>query len=488
MARAKKIHEDQALLQIRSKDEMNLAEFPFCQLSNKSPRTKVIAFGYDSVENDGSIIRREWRVEGGAECGLPRPIDEDVYVALMLLTTRQGFESQKVTFTIYELLEVLGWDKSGKSYSRIRASLRRLRNLSIEAVNAFKDNRTKRYEKFLGFGIIDDYEINAGPVSEPSLPFPDDAEVPAGKSYIRWNSRLFKSFKDGYIKNLDHEFYRSLKSTISKRLYRFLDKKFYFGSEIIMDVLQLGYEHIGLSRQSTYPSKVWEKMAGGIAELLKRNYLAMAQRDGKNARFLRANGPILYDLGKQRNTKTASTEAGLHLARLSKQFLKEAIEEGITESQAKKFLKERDETELQRAIDVLAYFRLVIFPRAKDRLDNPAGYLLTLLRDESFEIPSAFISENRRSNANNYRASFASESTIEQIQKEIHHYQQLDKIGEEEFQKLSSEERNKRVNLRITEMMLSKHQMAYQSWPKDLLKEHATYQVKRELAGKIVQR
>jgi hypothetical protein len=488
MARSKKVHEDQALLQIRSKDEMNLAEFPFCQLSNKSPRTKVIAFGYDSVESDGSITRREWRVEGGAECGLPRPIDEDVYVALMLLTTRQGFESQKVTFTIYELLEVLGWDKGGKSYSRIRASLRRLRNLSIEAANAFKDNRTKRYEKFLGFGIIDDYEINAGPVNEPSLPFPDDTEVPAGKSYIRWNSRLFRSFKDGYIKNLDHEFYRSLKSTISKRLYRFLDKKFYFGLEVVIDVLQLGYEHIGLSRQSAYPSKVWEKLSGGIAELMKRNYLASAERNGKNARFLRAEGPILYETGKQRSAKTASTEASLHLARLSKQFLREAIQEGVTESQAKRFLNRCNETELQRAIDLIAYFRLIILPRAKDRLDNPAGYLLTLLRDDSFEIPSAFISESRRNNANNYRASFASEKTIEQLQREIQYYQQLDKVGEEEFQKLSAEEQRKRVNLHITEMMLSKHRTTYQSWPKDLLKEHATYQVKRDLAGKLVQK
>jgi hypothetical protein len=487
MARSKKTSVDQALLQIRSKDEMNLAEFPFCQLSNKSPRTKVIAFGYDSLENDGSIIRREWRVEGGAECGLPRPIDEDVYVALMLLTTRQGFESQKVTFTIYELLEVLGWDKGGKSYSRIRASLRRLRNLSIEAVNAFKDNRTKRYEKFLGFGIIDDYEINNGPTNDLSLPF-DDTEVPAGKSYIRWNTRLFRSFKDGYIKNLDHEFYRSLKSTISKRLYRFLDKKFYFGSEVVIDVLQLGYEHIGLSRQSSYPSKVWEKMCGGVSELLKRNYLASAEREGKVARFLRSNGPVIYDTSKQHSTKPAFGESLLHLARLSKQFLREAVEEGVTETQAKRYLKGRNEAELQRAIDVLTYFREVIMPRAKDRIENPAGYLLTLLRDESFEVPSAIISESRRVNANNYRASFAPESTIQQLQREIYYYQQMDKIGQEEFNKLSPEEQEKCVNMRITEMMLSKHRTTYQSWPKDLLREHATYQVKRELAGRLVTR
>jgi hypothetical protein len=486
MPRAKRIlPEDQALIQIRSKDEMNLAEFPFCQLSNKTPRTKVIAFGYDSVESDGSIIRREWRVEGGAECGLPRPIDEDVYVALMLLTTGQGFESQKVTFTIYELLEVLGWDKGGKSYARIRASLRRLRNLSIEAVNAFKDNRTKRYEKFLGFGIIDDYEINTSPGSEPSLPF-DDAEVPAGKSYIRWNSRLFKSFKDGYIKNLDHEFYRSLKSTISKRLYRFLDKKFYFGSEIFIDVLQLGYEHIGLSRQSSYPSKVWEKLLGGVGELLKRNYLALAKRDGKTAHFLRAEGPIIYGLGKENKARKPSPEENLQSARLSRQFLREAVQEGITESQAKRFLKGQTEAGMQRAIDVLAYFRLVILPRANDKIDNPAGYLLALLRDKGFEVPSSFISKSRSVNADEYRASFASEATISGLQREINYYQQLDKIGEEEFGKLSTAEQERLIDRRISEMMESKHRVTYQSWPKDLLREHATYQVKKELAGKAV--
>ena len=141
---------------------------------------------------------------------------------------------------------------------------------------------------------------------------------------------------------------------------------------------------------------------------------------------------------------------------------------------------------MQRAIDLLAYFRLIILPRAKDRIENPAGYLLTLLRDENFEIPSAFISESRRKNANSYRASFASESTIEQLQREIHHYQQLDKIGEDEFAKLSQAEQEKRINLRITEMMLSKHRTTYQSWPKDLLREHATYQVKKELAAKLI--
>jgi hypothetical protein len=480
MARSKKAQPDQIVANVRAKDEMNLAEFPFCQLSDKAPKTKVLSFSYDFVQEDGAIIRREWRVEGGAECGLPRPIDEDVYVGLMLLTSRQGFESQKIAFTIYELLEVLGWDKSGKSYARIRASLRRLRNLSIEAVNAFKDNQTKRYEKYLGFGIIDDYEISTGSATESPMPY-DDAEVPAGKSYVRWNARLFKSFKDGYIKNLDHEFYRSLKSTISKRLYRFLDKKFYFGAEITIDVLQLGYEHIGLSRQSSFPSKVWEKLAGGVTELRERNYLAAAEREGKIARFVRASGPVIYNSAKR---KPPQAEPLPHIAQLIKQFLQEAAQAGVTNNQAQRFIKGRNETQLQRALDLLAYFREIILPRAKDRLENPAGYLLTLLRDESFEIPSPFISQRRRNNVGDSRAS--AYPAIDQLLSEIQYYQRLDKVGEAEFRKLSATEKERRVDLRIAEMMLSEHRTTYQSWPKDLLREHATYQVKKEIASKFV--
>jgi hypothetical protein len=484
MGRAKKKIDDPVTINLRAKDEMNLAEFPFCQLSDKAPATKVLAFSYDSVQEDGSIIRREWRVEGGAECGLPRPIDEDVYVGLMLLTTRQGFENQKVTFTIYELLEVLGWDKGGKSYSRIRASLRRLRNLSIEAVNAFKDNQTKRYEKYLGFGIIDDYEINTGPEATNLLPFDSGEELPAGKSYIRWNARLFRSFKDGYIKNLDHEFYRSLKSTISKRLYRFLDKKFYFGPEITIDVLQLGYEHIGLSRQSDYPSKVWEKLSAGVNELCERNYLALASREGKIARFIRSTtGVVNYGDAEGR---VAINQAKARLALLTKQVLQEMMDLGVSPSQAKRFVKGRNENSLLRDLDLMTYFRDVIYPRAKERLENPTGYLVVILKDDSFEIPTEFISRRRKSITSENQTSGLENFNLDEIKQQLQYYQHLEVIGEEEYSKLSSLEKEHRIGSYITEMMLSEHRNTYLSWPKDLLQEHAIYQIKKQLAKKIL--
>lgn len=480
MGRSKKKIDDPVTINLRAKDEMNLAEFPFCQLSDKAPATKVLAFSYDSVQEDGSIIRREWRVEGGAECGLPRPIDEDVYVGLMLLTTRQGFENQKVTFTIYELLEVLGWDKGGKSYSRIRASLRRLRNLSIEAVNAFKDNQTKRYEKYLGFGIIDDYEINTGPEATNLLPFDSGEELPAGKSYIRWNVRLFRSFKDGYIKNLDHEFYRSLKSTISKRLYRFLDKKFYFGPEITIDVLQLGYEHIGLSRQSDYPSKVWEKLSAGINELCERNYLTLATREGKIARFIRSTtGAVNYG---DAEGKIAINQAKARLALLTKQVLQEAIEFGVSSNQAKRFVKGRSETALLRDLDLITYFREIIYPKAKERLQNPAGYLVVILKDESFEIPTRFISRRRRSITVEEQIGGLENFNLEKMKQELKYYQDLEAFGEVEYSKLTDLEQEHKIGSCITEMMLSEHRSTYLSWPKDLLREHAIYQIKKQLA------
>lgn len=477
MARSKKIDNKETILFTRTKDEMNLAEFPFCQLSDKESKTKVLTFGYDLAQEDGSVIRREWRIEGGAECGLPRPIDEDVYVGLMLLTTRQGFNNPKIIFTVYELLEVLGWDKSGKSYSRIRASLRRLRNLSIEAVNAFKDNQTKRYEKYLGFGIIDDYEISAGISSDALLQF-DDSEVALGKSYIRWNTRLFKSFQDGYIKNLDQEFYRSLKSTVSKRLYRFLDKKFYFSNEISIDIIQLGYEHIGLSRQSPYPSKVWEKLMSGMTELKQRNYLAKFERKERIAYFLRANGSIIYSLLEEKGESLSAT--AIQQLSLSNQIVQDLTAIGVKSRQAQQIVSGRNIEQLQRILDLILYFRTVILQRSKERIKNPPGYLLTILRDGDFEIPTKFITEQRLNHANIY--SGTSEELVAQLQEDIAYYQQLDRIGEEEFAKVSPIEQEIKINLYLKEMESSAHKATYQLWSRDLLREHATYQVKKELA------
>jgi len=46
---------------------------------------------------------------------------------------------------------------------------------------------------------------------------------------VVWNEILFKSFQDGYVRNLDMSVLRQLKKPAAKRMYRFLDKRLYNG-------------------------------------------------------------------------------------------------------------------------------------------------------------------------------------------------------------------------------------------------------------------
>ena len=58
--------------------------------------------------------------------GLPTAMDDEVMVGLIQLTKRRNnFTDPKVTFSRYELIELLGWPQTGQSYRRIEEALHR---------------------------------------------------------------------------------------------------------------------------------------------------------------------------------------------------------------------------------------------------------------------------------------------------------------------------------------------------------------------------
>ena len=50
---------------------------------------------------------------------------------------------------------------------------------------------------------------------------------PLPLSSFRWNEVIFQSFQSGNLKQLDLELYLKLRLPTTKRMYRFLDKRFY---------------------------------------------------------------------------------------------------------------------------------------------------------------------------------------------------------------------------------------------------------------------
>jgi hypothetical protein len=255
------------------RDEMNLAEFPFALLADRAPEGLSTIKFEDSVEGkDGKLVRRVWTVTGGEEFGLPVATDEEVYVALMEVTKEQGFDQRSMYITRYDLIKRLGWPDKGDSYRRLKEALDRLLGVTIKAEKAFWDNAKQRYVD-VGFHIIDDYALydenpgrkRAG--QQDALPL----------SSITWNQVIFRSFQAGNIKQLDTAFFFGLRSSVSRRLYRYLDKKRYDGKDSFrIGVKKLAFEKLGMSR-TYYPSHIKQELKRAHDELVESGFLSTVE-------------------------------------------------------------------------------------------------------------------------------------------------------------------------------------------------------------------
>lgn len=370
-----KDEETTALAPRIGRDEMNLAEFPFALLSDRAPDGLSTIKFEDSVEGkDGKLVRRIWTVTGGEEFGLPVAGDEEVYVALMEVTKEQGFNKRGVNITRYDLIKRLGWADKGDSYRRLRDSLDRLLGVTIKAEKAFWDIAKQRYVD-VGFHIIDDYALydeNPGrkrPGSQDTLPL----------SFVTWNQVIFRSFQAGNIKQLDTAFFFGLASSVSRRLYRYLDKKRYDGKESFrIGLKKLAFEKLGMSR-SYYPSHIKAELKRAHEELMRAGFLArvdyVPSRGGEEEQAVYHFVQRKYLVARE----VASADVAEALAQ-------ELVEAGVTSAIARQLVSEfGDEVRLQ--LQYLAYRAAqdppaVLVEAIKGKWEPPASYLKARAEEE----------------------------------------------------------------------------------------------------------
>ncbi len=252
-----------------SRDEMNLAEFPLTVLSTR-PLTgkKTLEFSDTVRGRNGEVVNRQWIITGADKFGLPTSSDDEVLLGLLKLTVNTGFLDPKIYFSRYELLKILRWTTEGRSYSRLQKALDRLSGVRIKATNAFYDNETKAHST-RNFGIIDAYEIN------------DGREEGAKPSFFIWSEVLFKSYQAGFIKKFDLDFYLGLKSAVSKRLYRYLDKHFWYRAKVQINLFTLAHEKLGVSRNYQFASSLKQQLDPAFEELREVGFLARSEYQGK---------------------------------------------------------------------------------------------------------------------------------------------------------------------------------------------------------------
>ena len=256
-------HEGGPLIQV----EINLEEAPLFMLQKSEQG------GEDIIESRSVVVTREghrmeqyWRVTAHRDFGLPGAVDEHVFIAVMQLVQRRGGmpPDGRITFTLYELLEILGKTHGGKNYDELRDSLDRIASTNVYAENAFYSLADEDFKshRFHLWDVTFRKKKRKGRASEHHT--------------LKFGDVLASSFAAGYLKSLDANFYNSLKKDLARSLYRLVDAKRKKRLSWSVDLQQLR-QMVSMPPSYRYASKIKEKLLPAHEELRQRGYLDRAE-------------------------------------------------------------------------------------------------------------------------------------------------------------------------------------------------------------------
>ncbi|WP_165223180.1 replication initiator protein A [Aquisphaera insulae] len=384
--------ENPALVDAGWKDELNLAEFPIAALTDRVPDGQTTLVFEDRLERrDSQPIVRRLTIMGTHKHGLPTSLDDEVLVGLIQLTKRRSnFTDARVHFSRYELIELLGWPQSGQSYRRIEEALHRWVGVVLMYEKAWWDNAAKSWvdEQFHVLDNVTLYDRErwrtssrsgksgksdrGGKAERPPLPL----------SSFRWNEVIFQSFQAGNLKQLDLEFYLKLRLPTTKRMYRFLDKRFYRRHRLDFDLRTLACEHIGLSR-SYAPTELKRRIKPALEELERLGFLEPLSAEERYSFVKRGTWRIILIRGA--GDAHAGAEAGRDGSEAA-QILEMLKARGVAIKTAQELVDAHPPGRLRTKIEV---FDWLIQNEDRRIGKNPAGYLVASIRSD-YQAPGDY--------------------------------------------------------------------------------------------------
>ena len=372
------------------KDELNLAEFPIAALTDRVPDGQTTLVFEDRLERrDSAPIVRRLTIMGTHKHGLPTSLDDEVLVGLIQLTKRRSnFTDAKVQFSRYELIELLGWPQSGQSYRRIEEALHRWVGVLLMYENAWWDNAAKSWvdENFHVLDNVTLYDRERRRTSKSKAGKGDargpakEVKTPLPLSSFRWNEVIFQSFQSGNLKQLDLEFYLRLRLPTTKRMFRFLDKRFYRRARLDFDLRTLACEHIGMSR--TYaPTELKRRLKPALEELEQLGFLEPLSAEERYSNVKRGTWRIILIRGRYAQTEDApppTPEAS--------ELIEALKARGVSARAAVDLVEKFPAGRIQTKLEV---FDWLLKNEDKRIGKNPAGYLVASIRAD-YQAPGDF--------------------------------------------------------------------------------------------------
>jgi plasmid replication initiation protein len=278
---------------------MNLADFPISALQraqksdgagHKVSRMELSATRYDPATRQR--VQQKVTLTSSASDGLPTPADEHVILALLFVAKHSdNFAENTVHFSPPQLFEIMGWAPNGRSYTRLRDVLRRLKSLTVRYENAWWDASGRAYEEELATGIISAYRIGR----QVSGPRKAGSEL---ASWATWTPQFFESLKAGNLKRIDLETFFKLRTPTAQRMYRFLDKRFYNSPALQLDLVEFACGHVGLTDAGNV-ALLKRRLAPGLEELEEIGFLASAPAEGRFQKVKAGQWRIVLQAARQ---------------------------------------------------------------------------------------------------------------------------------------------------------------------------------------------
>jgi hypothetical protein len=369
------------------RDELNLAEFPLTHLARHVPEGVKVLIFEDKIrdQSNGSVITRRLTITGDELFGLPNAWDEDVIVALIQITKiANNFTERTVSFSRFELIELLGWPDNGQSLRRLDESLNRWLGVTLRYEKAWWDKSAQSWVNE-GFHMLDNLALYDKETLKSIRKNPNQNRLPF--SSFTWNEVVFRSFQAENLKSLDLELYFQLNHPTSKRAFRFLDKRFYRNRTLEFDLRDFACEHVGLSK-SYDTGKLKAKLAPALAELEAAGFLESMPQE---QRFIKkGRGDWRITLVRSHARKIADEEP--QSFEPHSPIVLKLIERKVSLKSAKRLEAKSPHSLIERQIEAFDYLMEI---KDKKVAKSPAGYLVRSIEDE-YELPKGFISGEER--------------------------------------------------------------------------------------------
>lgn len=356
------------------KDELNIAEFPIAALSNRIDSTQKTITYEDEITDQSTRLKvpRKLTITGSDLYGLPTSFDDEVILGLLNISRLQAFRDPEVTFTRHQIISVLGWSNQEYYYDRIKESINRWLGVTLYYQSAWRDKDDQEW-KSGGFTLID------------SVEWGKKGEL----SKIIWGNKVFSSFQQGNLKQLDLGLYRKLTTATARRIYRFLDKRMWNRSKLKFDLKKFAYNKIGLS-QTAYKdvAQLKRQLRTGIKELEEIEFL-MPCPDSERFRKVSRG---MWDVYFERFSKARQADLAIEVDE-TPELESKLVGLGVGRTVAQRLLREFGDERIRERI---LWFEYLEAKKKTGGIKSVPKYLVHSIKDADFEKPDDYRSPDEK--------------------------------------------------------------------------------------------